>query len=58
MSTYLRGGAMSLDKKAASRIREFRHRFKGGITCKLTVDLDRLAAGAADGYRRCEWSAP
>ena len=30
MSTYLtRGGAMSLDKKAASRIREFRHLFAG-----------------------------
>ena len=26
------------------RIRTFRHRFKGGITCELVVDLDRLAA--------------
>ena len=47
---------MSLDENAASRIREFRHRFRGGITCKLAVDLDRIAAGET-GYLRCEWSA-
>jgi hypothetical protein len=38
------------------RVRAFRHRFRGGITCKLSVDLDRLAAKAT-GPMRYEWSA-
>ena len=41
---------------ATSRIRAFRHRFKGGITCELAVDLGRLAAKAT-GPMRYEWSA-
>ena len=40
-----------------NHVRTFRHRFKGGIISELAVDLERIAAGAADGYRRCEWSA-
>jgi hypothetical protein len=40
---------------ATSRVRTFRHGFKGGITCELAVDLDRLSAGET-GYLRCEWS--
>jgi hypothetical protein len=46
---------MSLDSNTPSRIREFQHRFKGGITCKLAVNLHKLAAKAADPMR-CEWS--
>jgi hypothetical protein len=41
---------------ATSRVRTFRHRFKGGITCELAVDLERIAAKAT-GPMRCEWSA-
>jgi hypothetical protein len=40
---------------ATSCVRTFRHRFKGGITCELAVDLDRLAARAT-GPMRYEWS--
>ena len=46
---------MSLAMNPPSRIRTFRHRFKGGVTCKLAVDLDKLAAKAADPMR-CQWS--
>ena len=35
------------DMEAASRSLTFRHRFKGGITCELAVDLERIAAKAA-----------
>jgi len=41
---------------ATSRVRAFKHHFKGGITCELAVDLDRLAAKAT-GPMRYEWSA-
>ena len=44
---------MSPAMNRPSRIRTFRHRFKGGITCELAVDLDRLSAGET-GYLRCE----
>ena len=44
------------DMEAASRSLTFRHRFKGGITCELAVDLERIAARAT-GPMRCELSA-
>jgi hypothetical protein len=39
------------DMEAASRSLTFRHRFKGGITCELAVDLDRIAAKATGPMR-------
>jgi hypothetical protein len=47
---------MSPAMNPPSRIRTFRHRFKGGITCELAVDLGKLSAGET-GYLCCEWSA-
>ena len=37
-----------------SRVHTFRHRFKGGVTCEMTVDLDKLAARESD-YVCCEY---
>jgi hypothetical protein len=40
---------------APPRVRTFGHRFRGGVTCELTIDLDRLTV-KAPGYLHCEWS--
>jgi hypothetical protein len=39
----------------ASNIRVFRHRFRGGIVCEMTVDLEKLRNREAE-HLRCEWS--
>ena len=41
---------------SAARTLKFSHKFKGGCTCTMTVDLDLLAAKEAD-HVRCEWSS-
>ena len=35
--------------------RVFRHRFRGGITCRLVIDLQKLR-NREERYLRCEWS--
>ena len=39
----------------ADSVRTFRHRFRGGVTCEIRTDLDKLRARQL-GYLRCEWS--
>jgi hypothetical protein len=36
-------------------IRTFRHRFKGGATCEMVIDLDKLCDQQPDP-QRCTWS--
>ena len=50
--TASRNSAFDMD--ATSRAFNFRHRFRGGITCEATVDLDKLHTGRP--RLRCEWS--
>jgi hypothetical protein len=38
-----------------SHVRTFRHRFQGGITCEVIIDLDKLLNRQPD-YLSCEWS--
>jgi hypothetical protein len=39
----------------ADSARTFRHRFRGGVTCEIRIDLDKLRA-RRPGCLRCEWS--
>jgi hypothetical protein len=38
-----------------SSLRVFRHRFRGGVCCEMTIDLEKLR-NREGGYLRCEWS--
>ena len=42
-------------ESSASRIRVFRHRFRGGISCEMAIDLQKLRNREQE-YLRCEWS--